>query len=104
MVLVVAETLEGKVRKSALEAVYYGSKVAELSGSTCTALILGPCVDGGKLGQYGAKEILHVDDAKLQSFDSQVFSKAISSVAELKQAKIVIVSDSSTGQIGRAHV
>src|SRR5688572_7600852 len=106
MVLVVAETLEGKVRKSALEAVYYGSKVAELSGSTCTALLLGPCVDGGKLGLHGAKEILHIDDAKLQSFDSQVFSKLISSVAELKQAKIVIVSDSSTGRslVGRIAV
>jgi len=106
MVLIVAETLEGKIRKSSLEAVYYGSKVAELTGSTCNALILGACNDGGKLGQFGAKEVWHVDDVKLSTFDSQVFSKVITSVADQKQAKIIILADSSMGRslLGRLAV
>ena len=106
MVLVLAETLEGKIRKSALEGVYYGSKVAEMIGTSCTALILGSCKDGGKLGSYGAKEILHIEDAGLDSFDSQVYTKLIAGVAKDKQAKVVIVADSSTGKslLGRLAI
>ena len=106
MILIVAETLDGKIRKSAIEAVYYGAKVAEASGTECNALILGPCTDGGKLATYGAKQIWHIDDAKLLSFDSQVHTKVIANVAKDKQAKIVVVSDTSTGRslLGRLAV
>ncbi len=98
MVLVVAETLEGKIRKSAIEAVYYGAKAAEISGSVCNALVLGPCADGSKLAAYGAAEIWHVDNSGLQNFDSQVFSKVITKIAQEKQAKMIIVADTSTGR------
>lgn len=106
MVLVIAETLDGKIRKSTLEAVYFGTKVAELTGSDCNALILGPCTDGPKLGLYGAKEIWHVDDQKLVAFDSQVYSKVISAIANDKRPKVVILSDSSGGRslLGRLAV
>ena len=106
MVLVIAETLDGKIRKSTLEAVYYGTKVAELTGSVCNALILGPCTDGNKLGLYGAKEIWHVDDQKLVAFDSQMYTKVISRIANDKQAKVVILADSSMGRslLGRIAV
>ncbi len=106
MVLVVAETLEGKIRNASLETVYFGSKVAEILGVSCNALILGPCSDGGKLGGYGAKEVWHVDDSKLTSLDSHVFTKVISKVAKDNGAKVVIVSDSSFGKslLGRLSV
>jgi hypothetical protein len=58
MILVVAETLDGKVRKSALEAVYFGSKVGELLGVSCNALILGNCTDGGRLGDVWCERSL----------------------------------------------
>lgn len=106
MVIVVAETSDGKVRKSALEGVYYGSKVAEMLGTKCAALILGPCTDGGRLGMFGASEVLHVENEKLSSFDSQVFSKVIVSVANDKNARVVLLPDSSTGKsvLGRTAV
>lgn len=106
MVLVVAESQDGKIRKASLEAVYYGSKVGELTGAPCHALILGPCQDGDKLGTYGATEVLHINDEKLASFDSQVYAKIIASVAKDKNATVVIVADSSTGRslLGRIGV
>ncbi len=106
MVLVIAETLDGKIRKSALEGAYYGSKVAEIMGLSCNALILGPCTDGGNLGKYGAKEVWHIDDPELLSFDSQAYSKVISKVANDKQAKIVIFADSANGKslLGRLTI
>ena len=106
MVLVFAETLDGKVRKSALEAVFYGAKAAEINGTSCHALILGPCNDGKKLGKYGAKTIWHVDDSQLAEFDSQVYAKVISQVAKEKDARLVIMADSANGRsiLGRIAV
>ncbi len=106
MILVVAETLENKVRKSALEAVYYGAKVAEMTGADCHALILGPCSDGGKLGQYGASKVWHAADAALTNLDSQVYAKVISSFAKENNATVIILADSSTGKslLGRISI
>ncbi|MEP6646570.1 MAG: electron transfer flavoprotein subunit alpha/FixB family protein [Saprospiraceae bacterium] len=106
MVLVLAETIEGKIRNSSFEAVYYGSKVADILKTSCHALIIGHCSDGGRLGSFGAKEIWHVDDATLSAFDSQVYTKIIAQVASDKGASVIIVSDSSNGKsvLGRLGV
>ncbi len=98
MILVFAETQEGKVKKSAFEAVYYGAKVAADQGTTCTALLLGQAADGGHLGRYGASEVLQVDHPSLSAFDSSTFSKVLASVAQDKKATLVILPDSANGK------
>ena len=98
MILVYAEAQDGRVRKSALEGVTYGAKVAASRGTECVALIVGPCEDGGKLGTYGAKSVLHVNDARLEKFDSQVFASVIAAVAKDKGAGMVILPDSANGK------
>jgi electron transfer flavoprotein alpha subunit len=98
MILVYAETQDGKLKKSALETVFYGSKVAVAKGTSCAALILGQAEDGSRLGSYGANEVWQVNDAGLGSFDSQVFAKVISTVAADKGATVVILPDSSNGK------
>ena len=57
MILVYAETQDGKVKKSALESVYFGSKLAALNGSSCVALILGPAADAGRLDGGGPVKV-----------------------------------------------
>jgi electron transfer flavoprotein alpha subunit len=98
MVLVYAETQDGKLKKSAFETVFYGSKVAEAQGSSCVVLILGEAEGAARLGTFGAKEIWLVKDAKLSSFDSQVFAKVISKVATDKKASVVVLPDSANGK------
>jgi electron transfer flavoprotein alpha subunit len=98
MILVYAETQDGKVKKSALESVYFGSKMAAAQGTTCAALILGPSDDGGRLGAFGAKEVLHVNGPGLDAFDSQVYASVISTLASDKQANVVILPDSANGK------
>lgn len=96
MILVYAETQEGKVKKSALETVYFGSKIAAAQGTSCAALILGPTEDGGRLGAYGAKEVLQVNG--LESFDSQTFASVIAQVAADRGATVVLLPDSANGK------
>ena len=98
MILVFAETQDGKVKKSALESVYFGSKVAAAQGTTCTALILGQVEDGGRLGAFGAKEVLNVTGSGLDTFDSQVYATVIAKVAADLKATLVILPDSANGK------
>jgi electron transfer flavoprotein alpha subunit len=106
MVLVYAEVQDGKVKKSALEAVYFGAKVAEVMNTSCAALILGNAEDGGRLGSYGAKEVFQVADGRLDQFDSQVAAKVIAGAAKEKNATCIILADSANGKslLGRLSV
>lgn len=98
MILVYTEVQDGKVKKSALESVFYGSKVAASSGTTCVALILGHADDAGRLGGFGANEVLEINDSKLTSFDSRTYAKVIARVAADKNASMVILPDSANGK------
>ncbi len=98
MILVYAETQDGKVKKSALETVYFGAKLASLNGTSCIALLLGEAEDGGRLGAYGAKEVLQVKDANLSSFDTMTYAKVIAQVATDKKASVLILPDSANGK------
>lgn len=97
-VLVFAETQEGKVKKSALEVVTVGAKVAAQNGVPCIALVIGPSSDAGKLGSYGASRVLHVDDAALGHFDATSYTKVIVEVAQKENAQLVILADSANGK------
>jgi len=98
MVLVFAESPRGQFKKTALEAVTYGKKVAELLGVPCVALTLGTVNDAGELGRYGASRVLHVADTAFDQFDSQSLAAAISEVAKSNGATVVILSHTSTGK------
>lgn len=105
MVLVYAESPDGVLKKTALEAVTYGAKTAALMGTTCAAVVVGKVENAGQLGRYGAAKVYHVG-ADVAAFDSQVYAAAIAETAKQVGAKVVIVSHSSTGKsiMGRLAV
>ena len=98
MIIVVAETQDNKIKKSAREAVYFGAKYAEANQDTCVALVLCSADDAGSLGSYGASAVHHANDAKLDQFDAQVFATVIASFAAAQQAKTVVLADSANGK------
>ncbi len=106
MVLVFAESQKGQFKKTAFEAVSYGSKSAKALGTTCVALTIGDVQNGGQLGVYGAEKVYHLNNPQLSHFDTQIYSQAISKVAQHIGATVIIVSHSSTGKalLGRIGV
>ena len=55
-VLVYTEINKGKVKKASLEAINYGAKIAELTGSSVTALVANAdAVQLEEIGKAGAK-------------------------------------------------
>jgi electron transfer flavoprotein alpha subunit len=106
MVLVLAETQNGKFRKAAFELATYAKKTADVLGTEAAALLLGSAEGAEELGKYGVSKVYHVNDSRLDQFDSQVYTSVIAAAAEKVGANTVIVGHTSTGKslLGRLAV
>ena len=97
MVLVFLDQAEGHIKKSSYEAANYAAKIAEQTGTTAEAIVLGPVNDDlAALGNYGIKKVHTVADASLNNFDAQVFTKIIAQAAEA--ADVIVFSNNTTGK------
>ena len=98
-VLVYTEINKGKVKKASLEAVNYASKIAELTGSTVTAIAIN--ADASQLeeiGKAGAKKILSVTNNALSTMDSMLISATVEQAAKAEGSKIIIFSFDIVGK------
>jgi electron transfer flavoprotein alpha subunit len=99
VLIFVDHTEEGHIKKASHEAISYGAKVAEQTGNTAEAVVLGKVnEDLAALGKHGAKKVYHVNNDNLNSFDSQVQAKVLADVAQQTGAKIIIFSNNSSGK------
>ncbi len=98
-VLVYIDTADGHVKKSSLEVLSYGTKVAEQLGTSVEGIVLGTTTeDLSALGKYGVKKIHHVNNDALNNFDAQVFTKVIAQAAEASNASVIIFSNNLSGK------
>ncbi|RYF80248.1 MAG: hypothetical protein EON98_13675 [Chitinophagaceae bacterium] len=98
-VLIFVDQLDGHIKKASHEALSYGAKIAEQTGDTAEAVVLGNVnEDLAALGQHGVKKVHHVQADGLKQFDSQVYTKVIAQVAEQTGAKVVVFSNNSSGK------
>ncbi len=98
-VLIYIDTAEGQVKKSSLEALSYGAAVAAQLGTEATGLVLGNVnTDLSTLGTYGVTKVYNDDTAVFNSFDAQVFRKAIADAVNKTEASILIFSNNPTGK------
>jgi electron transfer flavoprotein alpha subunit len=98
-VLIFVDTLDGHIKKSSFEALSYGSKIAEQTGVSAEALVLGSInEDLSTLGQYGIKKVHHAQHENLSQIDTQVYTKVIADAAGKTGATVVVFSNNSTGK------
>lgn len=97
-VLVYTEINKGRVKKASLECVNYAAKIAELTGSTVTAIVNN--ADAAQLeeiGKAGASKILLLKNDKL-STDSMLISAMMEQAVKAESSKIVIFSFDVVGK------
>jgi electron transfer flavoprotein alpha subunit len=97
-VLIYAEHHNGGFKKTAFEAVTYGRKTADALGVPCYALVLGPVEGAGELGRYGATRVLHMPDSVFETFDSQVYTRAIAEAAGQLGAQVIVMAQTANGK------
>lgn len=98
-VLIFVDQLDGHIKKASHEALTYGARIAEQTGDTAEAVVLGAVnEDLAALGQHGVKKVHHVQADGLNQFESQVYTKVITQVAEQTGAKVVVFSNNSSGK------
>lgn len=97
MILIFTEIADGAIKKSSLEAIYYGSKVAEIMGTTATALVIGnaDAAELAKTGNFGAIKVLHANDTKLTNLNSIAYASVLAETVKNIGVKVVITAKSS---------
>jgi electron transfer flavoprotein alpha subunit len=92
-VLIFTEISKGKVKKSSLEAINYGAKIAELTNSTPIAIAFN-AEDAQlvELGKAGAKKILSVRGDEFKQHDAIALCAAIEQAQKTENAQVIIFS------------
>ena len=92
-VLVYTESEKGNFKKVALEVASYAKAVADLLGTTVTAVTIN-ANNTSELGNYGVDKVLNVSNAQLDVFNAKAYAAVITQAVEKESAKVVIVSSS----------
>lgn len=97
MVLVYTESEEGKFKKIALEAVSYAKGIADMLGSSVTAV----SINGGSasdLAAYGADKILQVSDDKLKEFNAEAYADLLAQASKKEEASVIVLTSSANSK------
>lgn len=97
-VLVYAEINKGRVKKASLESINYAAKIAELTGSSVTAIVNN--ADAAQLeeiGKAGASKILSVKNDSL-SKDSMLAAVAVEQAVKTEGAKVIVFAFDIVGK------
>lgn len=90
---------EGQVKKTSLEVLTYGSKLAKQLGTEAEGVVLAPAKeDLAALGKYGIQKVHQVSNEALAHFDAQVYTKALAQVAEATGATVVVFANNTDGK------
>ncbi len=98
-VLIFIECADGKVKKSSLEAAFYGHQVATSLGTNAVGVAIGEVVTDKlkSLGQYGISKVLLDEDSRLKDYVSQAYTKVVAAAVEKESATVIILSNTNIG-------
>lgn len=96
-VLVFAESVDGKFKKSTFEAVSYARETAQLLGLKTIAVSIGNIseADLNGLGAYGAQTVYNI---ALDKFTPESYSTLLAEIAKKENAQVIIISNTYTGK------
>ncbi|MHA4807163.1 electron transfer flavoprotein subunit alpha/FixB family protein [Flavitalea flava] len=99
-VLIFIDHSDGHVKKSSLEALSYGAKIAEQLGSVAAeGILLGTVTeDLAALGKYGISRIHQVAQENLNHLDAQVYAKIIAEAVSATGATVLVFSNNLSGK------
>lgn len=97
MIFVYIESVNGQIKKSSLEVLTYGKKLATQMNTSVSAISL-TSVDSATVGEYGASHLFQVSEARLANFDSKAYTKAIAEIFSANGGKVLILPFNQNGK------
>lgn len=99
-ILVFAEQREGVLQNVGLELLGKAKELASQINEKVTAVVIGKNIKelSYTLAEYGADEILYVDDEKLEHYESEIYTQALKKVIDLKKPEIVLIGATTLGR------
>ena len=98
-VLIFIDHSEGQVKKSSLEVLSYGAKVAEQLGTTAEGILLGTMGgDLSSLGKYGVTKIHQAAQDGLNHLDAQLYARIIADAVSSTGATVVVFPNNFSGK------
>jgi len=97
---VVAELLDGSVRRVSLELLGKAAELAATRGTETVAVLIGHQLDGhvGLLGQAGADRVLLVDDPALATYGTESYASVLSHLIGARAPAVVLVPSTYAGR------
>ncbi len=93
-VLVYTESEGGNFKKASYEVASYGKGVADMLGTTVTAVAFN-ANGAGDLGTYGVSKLMNITDSKLEKFTAAAYADAIAQAAKASGATTIIIGSSA---------
>jgi len=99
-VIVLVEHTEGVIKKKSYEAVQYAAAIAQKTGTTATAVVVGNVAESDMqgLGNYGANKVLHVADNRLNSSQHRAFARILVTVAKQENSTVIVTLHDVNGR------
>lgn len=97
MVIVYVEAVNGQLKKSSLEVLTYGKKMADKLGCSVAAIALSAC-DSNTVGEYGVSKLYQVSNTRFLHFDSKAYAKAIAEIFNANGGTVLVVPFNQNGK------
>lgn len=99
-VLVVAEQLDGELRKVSLATITFAKAAAAITGGEVQVVLLGNDIQGAaqEVAKYGVSRVLVADDPIFENYLAETYAPAIVKAAQETGATIVCGPSSTTGK------
>ena len=96
-VLIYTESENGKFKKTAFELASYGREIANMLGTSLTAVAIN-AENADALAGYGVDKTLMVSAGELSNFNAKAYAHIITEAAKKEGSKVVVVSSSANAK------
>jgi electron transfer flavoprotein alpha subunit len=93
-IIIYAESVDGKFKKSTFEVASYAKKIADTMGTSLTAIVINN-ENTSELAQYGVSKVLNISNEKLKAFSAKAYADAIKQAVTKTGSKIVVLPSST---------
>jgi electron transfer flavoprotein alpha subunit len=98
--MIYGEIKAGKLKKTALELVSEGRKLADSLGGELFATLIGPSAEqfAGDVARCGADKVFVVEAPEFEAYNSETYAQALAHVIGEKKPELVLLSHSMQGK------